>query len=489
MRRCSPWAALALCTAAAITGCATEDPLPPAEVQGQIQTHLGDLLAEVDNAIANSWEVLPQPDVLTLLQRVLGADTPVARLIQQLAPRIAVQPPPIDIPAAIAYLNDRVFDETSYRGGGIYEVSPAVVCAKLFPGNSDGSGSPSVDAGCEALIARLDLRLHTMVNPPVAYEGASPDQGIVVAVQFGPDHDEPLTLTLHFQQEGPWLSVTWLTAELDLDILQRALSALVAAKITGVPRTELSGQLTATLQGDPTAASLRLKIDRPISIALAGASGDLAARDAFALSSASAMVFDLIMVANWHPAGSLELGLGETALTLPAAGDGKRVGFHLDGLICQAALELPPLMFAADIGLGGRPATLSLDGAVARTIDINPDDGGTVFLGIYRDDPSPGTGVRPDTLHANPRLDLRMTADHGVLGGAPLYDVSRIVLDGLVADTTSPDRIELRTGTYDIDTTPAGHGVAAVDGQCITGTQTTGPDSPPFIQWIVSACP
>lgn len=477
MYRRSRWAVLGLCAAAAIVGCGKDDPLPPAEVQAQIQTHLGDLLREASASIANSWEVMPRPDVLALLERVVGVDTPVAQVIQELGAQIAVQPAPIDVPATIAYLNDQLFDEASYLGDGIYEVSPAVVC------------SPSVDASCAGQLAKLDLRLHTTVSPPVTFGDAPSDGGIVVAVQLGENHDEPLTLTLRFLRDAPGLSRTWLTAELDLAVLQRSLAALTVAGATGIPHAALSGHLTVTLRGDPTGASLRLDIDRPISIALAGASGDLAGRDAFTLSSAMTKVFDIVLVSVDRPLGNLELGLAETTVEFPAGADGKRVGIHLAGLTGDAALERPPLQLdVANLSLGGRPATISLDGATARTIDLNPDDGGALFLAINRDDPSPDTGVAFNTLHTDPKLDLRMTADHSVLGDSPLYDVSQILLDGLVRATASPDRIELRSGTFRIDTSPTGHGFTAAAGQCITGSETTGASSPPFIQWTVGAC-
>jgi hypothetical protein len=470
------WVALGPCCAAAIVGCGKDDPLPPADVQAQIQTHLGDLLGEANASIANSWEVMPRPDVLGLLERVVGVDTPVAQMIHELGEQIAVPPAPIDVPATIAYLDDQLFDEASYLGDGIYVVSPAVVC------------SPSGDAGCTAQLARLDLRLHTTVSLPVTFGGARSDGGIVVAVQLGENHDEPLRFTLRFVRDAPGLSRTWLTAELDLDVLQRSLDALTVAGATGIPHAALSGHLTVTLRGDPNSASLRLDVDRPISVALAGASGDLAGRDAFTLSSAMTKVFDIILVSTNRPLGSLEFGLAETTAEFPAATDGKRVGIHLAGLIGDAALEPPPLQLDANLSLGGRPATILLDGSTARTIDLNPDDGGALFLAINRDDRSPDTGVAFNMLHTDPKLDLRMTADHSVLGDSPLYDVSQILLDGSVRATTSPDRIELRSGTFRIDTSPTGHGFTATAGQCITGSETTGARSPSFIQWTVGAC-
>jgi hypothetical protein len=38
-----------------------------------------------------------------------------------------------------------------------------------------------------------------------------------------------------------------------------------------------------------------------------------------------------------------------------------------------------------------------------------------------------------------------------------------------------------------IDTTRTGHGFTTAAGECISGSETTAPSSPPFIQWAVGA--
>lgn len=484
MHRRVVWPALWLGTAAAIVGCTHDDPLPPAEVQGQIESHLGELLRETNASVAESWSALPPPAGLALLERVLGVDTPVARMVQRIAAQIAVAPAPIDVPGVIAYLHDRVFDDANYLGDGIYRVEPALLCATAAaPGGS--GGSPPGDAGCAAQLAKLDLRIHTMVSPPET--GAMPsDGGLVFAIQLDAHHDEPLTITLRHWLIGPSLTITWLTAELDLDVLQQALEQLAAQAVTGIPRTSLSGQLSVRLRGDPTGASLTLSIDQPLSIDLAGASGEFGARDGFTLSSLASKVFELILVAQDGPDGVLMVNLGETAVELPAGSDGKRRGLDLAGLTADASLTPSLLLDVVQLSLGGRPATLSVDGVPARTIDLNPDDGRKVHVGIERDETIPAL----DAIHATPRLDLRMTADHGALGDAPpIYDVARVLLDGTVRTTAASDRVEVIAGSFQIDTDPAGHGFAATAGQCVTSSDATAPSAPPFVQWTVGTCP
>jgi hypothetical protein len=103
--------------------------------------------------------------------------------------------------------------------------------------------------------------------------------------------------------------------------------------------------------------------------------------------------------------------------------------------------------------------------------------------------------VQPDeddharlTLQFNPRLDLRMTVDHALLGDAvPPYDTTRVFLDGVVRTTSAPDRLEVTRGSYRLETDPAGRGFEATAGQCVTGVDASDP-GPPAVQWSVAAC-
>jgi len=137
-----------------------------------------------------------------------------------------------------------------------------------------------------------------------------------------------------------------------------------------------------------------------------------------------------------------------------------------------------------DIGFGGRPVVVTVDGARAQTLDVNPDDGHDFNVIVQRDE-----AVRSlQTLQVHPRLDLRMTVDHAVFGdAAPLYDTTRVVLDGVVRTTSAPDRLEVTDGTYRLETDPVGHGFEATAGQCVTGVDATDP-GPLVVRWSVGAC-
>src|SRR5512140_1507328 len=293
MYRCSA-SLLAVCVASSITAlaCTTDDPLPAPDVRGPISSDLAAVLRETNIAIAGTRGVLPSPAALSLFERALGIDTPIAQAVHALAARLAVEPAMIDVTAAIAYLDDHLFDDASYRGSGVYQVSPSLLCTRTAA-DPGGSAPQTVDAACAAQLARLDLHIRTTIGPVVP--GRDPtDRALVFAIQLGADRDEPLTVTLSHTLLGPSQTITALTITADLDALQRTLDELAPAIGPSLPKTALSGQFTARLQTDRTGAAAWLTIERPIAITLAGARTDVDGPDAFALSSQPSKVFDIV---------------------------------------------------------------------------------------------------------------------------------------------------------------------------------------------------
>jgi hypothetical protein len=401
-----------------IVGCA-DDPLPPTEVRRQVATNLSDLL--------------------------------LAQAIAALPTRFAAS----KLPAADD-VSTQLFGDDQFQGDGIYEVTPSALCAFIAPGQA---------SACAALVGRLDLRLHT--TPIANAANVDPaDEGLAIGVQIGTAHQEPITVSLATRRQPLGEFDVVLTTAVDFDALGRALAGL-----PGLLATQMSGHVTVTLTGSAFGVTLRTQVDRALAI------GD--PTDAFSLSSAPGF-FQLDVFAAGNNFLSLALGLGETALALPAGTDGKRHGFAAHGLSGDVDLHLTPedILSAINFSLAG-PLVFTRDGAAARTFDLNPDDGRQFSFAFETE---PALTFAPET-----KLDLRMTADHAVLGDpAPAFDVSQILLAGAVSATPAPDRIELDRGTFAITTVPAGHGFAASAGQCITDAVTTA--NPPFVQWSVGAC-
>lgn len=476
---------LALCLAASgtIASCATDAPLPPAEVRRQISSDLATVLRQTSDAIDGTRDTLPAPEALAMFERVLGVTTPIASAVASVAAWLAVEPAAIDATAVTSYLNDRVFNDASYLGDGIYQVSPSLPCTTTAPDPGGGSVQ-DVDAGCVARIAQLDLRIHTTIG--AVMPGGDPTNGsLVFALQLGPHHDEPLTITLTHRLLGPSLTNTSLRVAVDLDAAQRALRVLATTGVPNIPATELSGQLTGRLETWPTGASALFTIDRPIAIKVAGASGDVDGAGAFALSSSASHVLSADAATAPYPLRVGSLNLGATSIELPVRADGRRFALDLAGLTADASFELSLPLLVNHIGVGNRAATISVNGAPAETIEINPQDGRS-FNVIVQADETTGT---LDTLQVIPRIDLQVTTDHAALGDpVPVYDITRVLFDGILRTTATADRDEVTAGSFSIATTPADHGFTATAGQCVTSTRASVSNGPPSVQWTVGPC-
>jgi hypothetical protein len=127
---------------------------------------------------------------------------------------------------------------------------------------------------------------------------------------------------------------------------------------------------------------------------------------------------------------------------------------------------------------------VSISGVRAQTVDLNPDHGRALDVTLSRD---PATGT--ETVAVTPRLDLRMTVDHAVLGDSPpVYDVTRVLLDGSLRGDDATDRVQV-TGSFSIATNPASFGVTATTGQCVTSAEATDPTTgQPFTRWTAGSC-
>jgi len=216
----------------------------------------------------------------------------------------------------------------------------------------------------------------------------------------------------------------------------------------------------------------------------AAAGADLGGAEAFVLSSAAAEAFSVTLDGATQ-AGSLAIGLGETAVKLPALEAGKRFELDLPGATATASLTTGQPIQLTHLGLGNRSTTVSIGGARAQTIDVNPQDG-RAFNATVSHDPATGT----DTFTVTPKLDLQMSVDHAVLGDdQPVYDVTRVLLDGSLRSSTTSDQVTVATGSLSITTNPASYGVTAAAGQCVTESDavdsTTGAF---FTRWTAGAC-
>jgi len=464
---------LPLLSSLALIGC-TEDPPTPNEVRSSITSDFGNVVREANAAFSGASDVLPSSLPLSMVNRALGTSTSAGVDLRSVTARLvaphagvlsATGTTTIDTDAEVAYLNDKLFTDANHVGDGIYQVPASLVCTRTTI-DSSGTATETVDAKCAEQFAKANLRIRT------AKDGGA----LLFAIQLDADHDEPLTLTL---------THTSIALTADLDGTQRAFVALAPLFGEDVPNAALSGQVTGKLEILGTAkAKAQLTIDRALSIKFAKAGVDLAGAEAFVLSSAAAEAFSVTLDGT-AKAGSLAVGLGETALKIPATDPGKRFELDLPGVTATASLATGQPIQLTHVGLGSRTTTVTIGGVRAQTIDVNPQDGRS-FGATVSHDPTAGT----DTFAFSPKLDLQMTADHAVLGDAkPVYDTTRVLIDGSLRSNEATSQVEVLTGSASITTNPASYGFTASAGQCVTSTDKVDPTTgASFTQWTVAAC-
>lgn len=464
--------ALLLTTASlGLTACG--DPPPPSEVRSRLATDLSYVLREAAAAAEATARAVPGGAALGALDRALAATgladdglalrarAAVAGLARG-ADRAAARPTdPAGTDPLVTLLTERLFTDESYLGDGIYAVPPELVCAE-----SPLAAAPAVDPQCAADLAKAELRVRV----------SGDRDELRFAIQLGADRDEPLTIGL----ERAAVSLT-----VDLDDAIRAAAALARAFGEELPNAALSGQLTGRLAiTGPARVTATLDVERPIAIALAEAGAPLDGPDAIRLRSAKARVL-AIDLDGAAERGSFALGLGATSAHLVAGSGSSRERLELDlpALRGTAAIAPGEPLRLSGISLGDRAITVKRNGALGLAIELNPEHGRTLAATITAD-PS-----GRDTIAVSPRLDLRLATDHAVLGDpAPVYDVTRIVVEGTLRADDARDQLEVLAGQLQLVASPASYGVAATAGQCVRSAAAITPAGQPYTRWTAGAC-
>jgi hypothetical protein len=441
-------------------GCGN-DPPAPSEVRARIADDLGHVLREGTAAGRAGDEALHADAAFGLFERFAAPATAVyakrggtlPRPLRGLPLHRVGEPTgettdPFDTDRIVEELTTEVFTDANHIGDGIYAIPASLACT---------TEDHVVDAECAAEFAKLELRVRTETD----------DDRLILGVQVGANHDEPLRFTL---------SHTTLAVTIDLDETGRAVTAL--APVFGeAPNARLSGEVTGQIEILGTAhAKLSLTFNRPLDIAIADAGVALDSPDALRVTSATANVAALAFDAG-AGTGSAVVGLGATTVHVPGDAEAAEPALDLDlgGASMVAMLATNQPMQITHVGLGERTTTLSVGGQRAVTIDLNPNDGRAFGATIAHD---PATGL--DTIGVSPKLDLHIAIDHAVLGDEPpAFDITRVLLEGSLRTGGADERIEVTSGTFAITTNPAEFGFTAVAGQCVTET---------IDAWAVGTC-
>lgn len=458
---------------------ACSDPPPPSEVRARITDDLGHVLRESAAATEGATAELAGGGTFGLLERALGqADSGTTfRTLRDVATRLtgtgrtASRAPfapadpvegGLDTDAIVAELNQTIFTDANHVGDGVYAIPVELAC-ETTTWDDLGNEITQLDPDCAAQWDKLALRIRV--------EGD--DDELRFALQLGAGHDEPLILGL---------THTSLALTVDLDEAEAATRALASAFGEEAPNARIAGRLTGKLAVlGPAHVEASLTIDRALAIAVADAGVSLDGPDAVRFGSAAGKITSVELDGN-AATGTFSVGLGATTVHAPGAD-----GFDLDlaGATATAELAAGQPLRLTNLSLGDRTTTLTRNGAVALAIDLNADAGRKLDATITAD---AVTGL--ETLTVTPKLDVSIAIDHAALGDtAPVYDVTRLVLDGSLRGGATTDQVEVVTGTFAISTSPAQYGFSATAGQCVASSeafdQTLGEY---FTQWSVGTC-
>jgi hypothetical protein len=370
-----------------------------------------------------------------------------------------------DPDAMLEQLEQELFTDANHLGDGVYRVPASLVCTQQVFDETTGTTTEAIDPDCASELDKMQLRIR------VADDG----DGVRFFVQIDANHDEPLSLLLAHDK----LAVT-----LNLDDASAAMTAIAPLVGESAPNAALSGSITGTLEVLGAAhAQVALDFDRAISIKLAGEGISLDGRDAVRFASAAARVLTVDLDGG-APKASLGVGLGATSAHIPGDDVSAATDFALGGATLNAVFEDGALQLT-NVSLGNTTTTVSVGGQTAMAIDLNPD-AGRAFAATITADPATGD----ETVVVSPRFDLRTQIDHALLGDeAPVYDVTRILVDGSLRGDALTGQIEVLAGTFSMTTNPSSYGFSATSGQCVQ--QTDNYDDTTFTSYTtysVGAC-
>lgn len=453
-----------------LAACADEPPTP-AEVRARIASDLAHVLTEANAASEGAAEAMPADASMALIDRMLGQSDAevvarmrakmtafvVERRVKSAIARLASPEDPVEPdPAAEAVnaLNNELFTDANHLGEGVYRVPAELVCTRETYDETTGEYIEAVDPECAADLERAQVRIRVTAD----------DDSMQFALQVTEDKEEPVVATLEAQS----LAVTF-----DLDDAWRSASALAALEGDELPNAELSGQVAGTLAILGTAhAEVSLAIDRDISIKLAEAGQSLDGPEAFRLTSKQADVLS-ISANGAAKSGAFALGLGETSIHAPTfVDDGtstttRALEIDLAGATASATFSRGQPLRVENVSLGNRDLVTKLGGQVASRVGINPDSG-RAFSMTLTDDAATGRA----TIAFTPELDVRTFTDHAVAGTAPaVYDVTRMHVTGSLSGDAVSSTVKVESGTYALETNPAGYGFSAAAGTCVTATE------------------
>lgn len=445
------------------------DPPAPSEVRSRITSDLGYIIDQTAAAADGTTAEMPGLASFDFLSNALGgflSSSDSASTGSAFVGRMRhglVDGEDFDSQAIIDQLNTTIFTDANHVGDGVYDIPSDFACTTVVIDDL-GNETESLDPECVQQWDEVDLRVRVEDD----------DDALRFAIQVGSHHDEPLEIALTHDS---------ISVSVDLDAAEAATETLASAFGEMAPNARLSGRVTGTLTVLGAAhIDVDTTIDRALDIAFAEDGIDLDGADAFRFTSAASHVVS-IELDGTAGLGDFALDVGATTAHIPDATDA--MDLDLGGVSASANLTAGQPLHVTNISLGEHTTTLSRNGVQAIAIDLNPDDGRSFSAAID------GDGFGNETLSVTPKLDLRMSVNHAALGSsAPLYDVTRVLLDGELTSSEASSAVVVSSGTFAITTNPAQYGFSATAGQCVSSTEEYDSASGEYYTaWSAGTCP
>jgi len=435
-----------------LLACSSDEPPAPADVRTALSNDLGYVLEQGQASLA-ATERLPSGSAFGFatfaLARVEGSArlvAPVTRWLDAMSPSAgrdqtqSLDEEQSETDALIDELNAKLFIDANYLGDGVYRVPASLVC--------EDSETLAIDPDCAHQLDQAELRVRV----------APESDGLRFYVQIDANHDEPLAI---------FLSHSKLAVTVNLDDATDAMRALAPLVGESAPNADLSGQVTGAIEiKGPAHAAVSLTFDRALSIKFADDGIDLDSDAATRLASAAGDIVAVDLDASAHHA-SFDLGLGATTAHIPGdALDPAATDVALGGATVNASFA-DSVLTLENISLGTTTTTVRRGGALGLSIDLNPSDGRALDATVTVD-----AATGDEVVTVSPKLDLRTTVDHAVLGeDAPVYDVTHVLFDGALRGSELDSTVEVLAGSLVVETSPSEYGFSAVAGQCVTSTE------------------
>lgn len=444
------------------------DPPPPSEVRARIASDLAHVIDQTAAATDGTTADMPGLASFDVLSNALGgfvSSSDEASGGSLFAPmrRSLLDGEDFDTQEIIDQLNTTIFTDANHVGDGVYDIPSDFACTTVIVDDL-GNETEELDPECVQQWDEIDLRVRVEDD----------DDALVFAIQVGSHHDEPLTISLTHDS---------IAVSVDLDAAEAATETLAGAFGEEAPNARLSGRVTGKLTVLGAAhIDVDLTIDRELDIAFAEDGIDLDGAGAFRFTSAASHVASVELDGN-AGLGDFALDIGATTAHIPD--DTDVMDLDLGGASAAATLTAGQPLQITNISLGEHTTTLSRNGVQAIAIDLNPNDGRAFSATID------GDGLGNETLSVSPKLDLHIDVNHAALGSsAPLYDVTRVFLDGELTSREDASAVEVSSGTFSITTNPAQYGFSAAAGQCVSSDENYDSASGEYYTaWSVGACP